>query len=123
MANGTTLPYSKLVAYDVARELVVAVRAAKISDSKLRDQALRAGTSACLNIAEAAGRVSAADKSRVYGIARGEASEACAAVDVAAAAGWCSEEAARTVEALGNKLFALLTGLFRARSGLGGAPD
>src|SRR5690242_20844137 len=75
MANWTTLPHENLIAYRVARELVVMVREAKISDAKLRDQAMRAATSACLNIAEAAGRVSAADKARVYGIARGERSE------------------------------------------------
>ena len=116
MANWTTLSHSKLVAYQVARDLVVAVRDAKISDSKLRDQALRAASGACLNIAEAAGRVSPADKARVYGIARGEGAEAAAAVDVAAAAGWCSVHAAQKVEALGLRLFALLTGLIRVRA-------
>src|SRR3954468_23353215 len=58
MANWTTLPHENLVAYQVAHELVVIVREAKITDSKLRDQALRAATSVCLNIAEAAGRIS-----------------------------------------------------------------
>ena len=117
MANWTTLSHSKLVAYRVARDLVVAVRDAKISDSKLRDQALRAATGACLNIAEAAGRVSPPDKARVYGIARGEAAEAAAAVDVAAAAGWCSVQSAQKTEALGMRLFALLTGLIRVPAG------
>ena len=42
MPNWTTLPYQKLIAYQVARELVVCVRDAKITDSKLRDQAMRA---------------------------------------------------------------------------------
>lgn len=113
MANWTTLPHENLFAYKVARELVVIVREAKISDAKLRDQALRAATSACLNIAEAAGRVSAADKARVYGIARGEGCEAVAAVDVALAAGWCSVEAAKVATASGLRLYALLTGLSR----------
>src|SRR3954451_6329967 len=113
MANWTTLSHEKLVAYQVARELVVAVREAKISDVKLRDQALRAATSACLNIAEAAGRTSAADKRRVFGIARGEGCEAAAAVDIASAAGWCTADAAKIAGALGNRLYALLTGLSR----------
>ena len=51
MKNWTTLPHQNLIAYQVARELVVIVREAKIVDAKLRDQALRAATSACLNIA------------------------------------------------------------------------
>jgi len=113
MANFTTLPHENLIAYQVARELVVLVRDAKIADAKLRDQALRAATSACLNVAEGAGRTSAADKARVYGIARGEGCEAVAAVDVAAAAGWCTADAARAATACGLLLYALLTGLSR----------
>ena len=53
----TTLPHQNLIAYQVARELVVIIREAKIADAKLRDQALRAVTSACLNIAEAGGHL------------------------------------------------------------------
>jgi len=113
MANWTTLPYQNLIAYQVARELVIRVREARISDAKLRDQAMRAAASACLNIAEAAGRTSAADKARVYGIARGEASEAAAALDVAVAAGWCTAAAAAAGASTGTRLFALLTALSR----------
>jgi four helix bundle protein len=88
MPNLTTavVPHQKLIAYQVARELVIAVRAARISDPGLRDQALRAATSVCANIAEAAGRPSRPDQRRVYGIARGEAAETEALLDVAAAA-------------------------------------
>ncbi|HET7787091.1 MAG TPA: four helix bundle protein [Myxococcales bacterium] len=103
------MPNENLTAYKVARELVVIVREAKISDAKPRDQAMRAATSACLNIAEAAGRTSAAEKARVYGIARGEGCEAVAALDVAAAAGWCRAEAARSASAAGSQLYAMLT--------------
>jgi four helix bundle protein len=45
---------------------------------------LRAAKSAALNIAEAAARVSPADRARVFGIARGEAA---AAVEVTATVG------------------------------------
>src|SRR5216684_8951058 len=62
MTNRTTLPHQNLIAYQVARELVVIVREAKIADAKLRDQALRAATSACLNIAEAGGHLHENDK-------------------------------------------------------------
>ena len=50
------LPHHKLVAYGVAVELLLAVKAANIRDAKLRDEALRAAKGACLNCAEGAGR-------------------------------------------------------------------
>src|SRR5919198_972244 len=52
------MPHHKLIAYGVARDLVVAVVAARIRDASLRDQALRAAKSAALNTAEGAGQVS-----------------------------------------------------------------
>src|SRR5450631_2445784 len=81
------LPHHKLIAYRVALELLQAVREAKIRDSYLRDHAMRAAKSACLNAAEGAGRVTRADKARAFTIARGEACEAAAAVEVAVRAG------------------------------------
>jgi hypothetical protein len=65
------LPHHRLVAYQVAVELLLAIKAADIRDAKLREEALRAAKSAVLNIAEGAGRVSRADKSRAFTIARG----------------------------------------------------
>jgi four helix bundle protein len=114
MTNWTTLPHEKLIAFQVARELLLSVRDAGIRDPKLRDQALRAAKSACLNIAEAAGRQSGPDKARVYAIARGEASEAAAALDIAAVVGDCGQESAVVGGALARRLYALLTGLIRA---------
>jgi four helix bundle protein len=107
------LPHHKLVAYEVAIALLVAVRDANIKDPKLRDQALRAAKSAALNIAEAAGRVSPADRARVFAIARGEAGEAAAAVEIAATVGDASVHAAAKCEGLADRLMALLTGLAR----------
>ena len=114
MTNWTTLPHEKLIAYQVARELLLLICNSHIADPKLRDQGLRAAKSACLNIAEAAGRYAAADKARVYAIARGEAYEAAAALDIGCAAGDCSAEAAQASGALARRLYALLTGLIRA---------
>jgi hypothetical protein len=52
MTNLTTLfPHERLIAYQVACELLDLVRELRISDSKLRDQGMRAAQSACLNIA------------------------------------------------------------------------
>jgi len=107
------LPHHKLLAYGVARELVLAVRAASIRSAHLRDQALRAAQSAALNCAEGAGRVTRADKARAFAIARAEAVEACAAVEIAEACGEIPGERAEAVLRLADRLVALLTGLLR----------
>ena len=113
MTEMPMLPHHKLIAYGVARELLLAVRAAQVRDAKLRDEALRSAKSACLNCAEGAGRVSLADKARAFTIARGEACEAAAAVEVAALCGDASVESAQRVGQLTHRLVALLTGLIR----------
>ena len=95
MTNFGNLPFERLLAYQEARKLLEAVRAACITESRLRDQALRAATSVRLNIAEGAGREGLADKARVCAIARGENCEAGAALDIALVAGTCNEEPAR----------------------------
>src|SRR5882672_3635733 len=116
MPNRTTLypiAHEKLVAYQVACDLLITIVGAKIRDPHLRDQALRAAKSACLNIAEANGRASPADRRRVFAIARGEATEAAAAVQIAALAGECPREWAAKAQQLGGRTVALLTGLMR----------
>ena len=113
MAQNPVLPHETLVAYQVACELLVAIRDADIDDSGLRDQALRAAKSACLNIAEAGGRESSADQKRVYAIARGEASEATAAIQIAALAGDCKRDFGDRATTAGRRLYGLLTGLIR----------
>jgi len=114
MPNETTfLLHEKLVAWQVACELLRVVRDARISDPKLRDQAMRAAQSACLNIAEANGRAALADRRRVFAIARGEATEAAAAVRIAAIAGTCAERAADEARRVGGRTAALLSGLIR----------
>ena len=110
----TQLPHQRLIAFQVAKDLLLAVIAAKISDAEIRDQATRAAKGAALNIAEAAGRAGSKDRARVFMIARGEASEAAAAVEIAAAIGAASEAAMRTVHRIAHELIALLTGLGRA---------
>jgi four helix bundle protein len=49
------------------------------NENPARDQAMRAAQSACMNIAEAAGRFGGPDKARIFAIARGEACEVAAA--------------------------------------------
>jgi len=107
------LPHHGLIAYEVATELLATVVAAKIGDPRLRDQALRAAKSVCLNIAEAAGRTTRPEKARVFTIARGETCEAAAAVEIASIAGDCIPDAAARANELAFRLVGLLTGLIR----------
>jgi four helix bundle protein len=111
--NGAWLPYDKLLAYEVALELLVIVRDAKIRDSHLRDQALRAAKNACLNAAEGSGRDTLRDRARAFTIARGEVTEAVAAVEIAARSGDCEEDSALQARAVGSRTIGLLTGLIK----------
>ena len=95
--------------------MLIAVKAADVRDAKLREQAVKSAKSACLNCAEGAGRVTRADKARAYAVARGETTEAAAALEIAAATGDVSFEAAERVLALAGRLSALLSGLIRKR--------
>ena len=107
------LPHHRLRAYGVAVKLLAAVREAQVRDRVLRDQALRAAKSACLNCAEGAGRVTRADKARAYTVARGEMVEAVAAVEIASLTGEAHHQVVERVVALGNQLYAMLTKLIR----------
>ena len=107
------LPHHKLLAYGVAVQLLQAVRDAKIGDGYLRDHAMRAAKAACLNTAEGAGRVTRADKARAFTIARGEACEAAACVEVAVLAGDAEGAALDAVLAIADRFVALTTGLIR----------
>jgi four helix bundle protein len=111
--NLPILPHHKLIAYAVAKDLLLAVMAAKIRDAKLRDEATRAAKGACLNCAEGAGRVTRADKARAFTIARGEVVEAAAAVEIAALCGGVSQDSVHAVARIADRLVALLTGLIR----------
>ena len=107
------LPHHRLRAYGVARQLLTAVVAAHLEDTNLRNQAVRAAQSACLNVAEGAGRVSRRDKARAYTIARAEAGEAAAAVEIAASCGSASAASAIEVGEHTHALVGMLTNLIR----------
>ena len=111
MTNTRLLPHHRLHVYGIACEMLVAVRDAHVRDAKLRDEALRAAKGMCLNIAEGAGRVTRADKARAYTIARGEAVECAAAVEIAALLGDASSESAAHVASLASSVIAMLTRL------------
>src|SRR5438309_386550 len=107
------LGHHRLIAYHVALELLDAVIAAEIRDLKLKDQAMRAAQSACLNIAEAAGRCGIKDRARVFMIARGETGEAAAAVEIAVRSRVAKPDSLSRVLKIADRLYALLTGLSR----------
>ena len=113
MLDRPVLPHHKLLAFGVAKELLVAVRAADIRDTHLRDQAMRAAQSACLNTAEGAARVTRADKARAFTIARGECVEAAAAIEIAVVCGTAKQDDADHVARIANTLVAMLTRLMR----------
>jgi four helix bundle protein len=106
--NEQLLPHHKLVAYQVALELLRLVYNTPIRDAEQRAQARKSAKSAARNVAEGAGRWSRADKARVYAIARGEVCEACAAVEIAAAIGCASSDDAVAVNAVGKRLSDIL---------------
>jgi len=108
-----SLPHHKLKAYGVAVQLLEAVRAARIRDAHLRDHAMRSAKSACLNAAEGAGRVTRADKGRAFTIARGEACEAAAAVEVAVRAGDAEAGSLAPVLEHADHFIAMMTALIR----------
>src|SRR5438067_10424423 len=107
------LPHEKLLAYQHALQLLLEIQELRIVDGRLRDQITRASKSVCLNIAEAVGRFSDADRRRVYAIARGECCEAAAAIDIARATGDCDSDRRHEARNTAGRLYALLTGLIR----------
>ena len=113
MLDRPLLPHHKLHAFGVAKDLLVSVREAGIRDTHLRDQAMRAAQSACLKCAEGAGRVTRADKARAFTLARGEAVEAAAAVEIAVVCGTAKQADADRVALVADRLVAMLTRLIR----------
>ncbi len=78
-----------------------------------RGQARKSAASAARNIGEAAGRPSSADRTRIFGIARGEVVEVMACVEVANALGQCSEADVNAVCDLAGRVSAMLARLMQ----------
>jgi four helix bundle protein len=107
------LPHHKLIAYQLALELVKLVARTRIGNAQLRQQARKSAVSAALNSAEGAARQTLADKARAYAIALAECCEACAAVEIAGALGACSAADVQSVLVLGVRLKNVLSRLVR----------
>ena len=111
--TASQLPHHKLIAYQLALELVKLVARTRVADAQLRQQARKNAASSALNCAEGAARQTRADKARAYAIALAECCEACAAVEIAGALGACSLEDVSAVLALGVRLENVLSRLVR----------
>jgi four helix bundle protein len=108
-----SFPHHKLVAYQLALELVKVVSGTRIREANLRKQARRSAASAALNTAEGAARQTIPDKSRAYAIALAECCECCAAVEIATALGTCTAAEEQAVLTLGLRLKNVLSRLVR----------
>ena len=109
----TRLPHHKLIAYQLALELVQLIARTRIADAHLRQQARKSASSCALNTAEGAARQTLADKSRAYAIALTECCEACAAVEIAGALGACAPAHVKAVVTLGVRVKNVLSRLVR----------
>ena len=107
------LPFQRLDAYRVARELARVVCTAGIADAELRDQATRAAKSAFLNLCEGLPDDRPGVRRRYFRQADGSVHEVAGALDLAAAIGALDEEVARQGIALAARVRALLRGLLR----------
>jgi four helix bundle protein len=77
-----TASLERLDCYRVARDFARLAQRLPIGSAVVRDQFRRASLSVLTNVAEGAGRVAKADKRRCYAIARGEACESAALLDL-----------------------------------------
>ena len=113
MNHHESLPFMRLDAYRLAREVAKIVHESKIRDAELRDQASRASKSCFLQLCEGLPSDSGAMRRRVFTCADGSLHETVGAVDLAWAIGAMNEEHARAVIALASRLRPVLRGLLR----------
>ena len=103
-----TFNFQNLDCYIVAKQIAVAVHAAKIGDAELRDQANRAAKSCFLNLSEGLPSHHDGIRKRHFASSRGSLSELVAAIDLAAALGAIHADAARLIETDSVRLIQML---------------
>jgi four helix bundle protein len=102
----TTASLERLDCFRVARDFARLAQRLPVSNPVVRDQFRRASLSVLTNVAEGAGRVAKADKRRCYGIARGEACESAALLELI-------DDAPVEIGELLSRVIAMLTKLVR----------
>jgi four helix bundle protein len=117
MTDVAHLDYENLDVYRLAIEflrLSMQVTAAlPRGESELRSQLKRASMSIPLNVAEASGKPSGADRARYHAIARGSAMECGALLDVCAIAGYVASDDALKGKRLIVRIVAMLSKMCR----------
>ncbi len=108
------------IALDVALEFATRIRPVldvlRRRDRSLEDQLRRATASIVLNISEGDGKSSLRDQARFFEIARGSCREARAALKLAAIWGYIDDRQVAELDALADRVCALLSRLIaRAR--------
>jgi four helix bundle protein len=111
--NHSLLPFQKLDAYVVAKELAKLTHQAGIRDAELRDQATRAAKSAFLGLCEGLPSDASGIRKRHFDIANNSLHELIGAVDLADAIGVVDGEVASTLLGLAARLKRMLRALPR----------
>jgi len=109
------LPFQRLDAYVVAKELAQRVHAAKIADKELREQATDAAKSTFLQLSEGLPHDSAAQRRKYFNGSHASLHETLAAMDLATAIGAARPADAAAVQALGARLKRMLRALMHSR--------
>ncbi|MBI3071529.1 MAG: four helix bundle protein [Deltaproteobacteria bacterium] len=110
----------RFIAYDVALKFAASVRplldSLRRKDRSLEDQLRRAVASVVLNISEGDGKSSLRDQARYFEIARGSCREARAALKLAAIWRYIDEPTVADLDALADRVCALLSKLISRAS-------
>ena len=111
--NSSLLPFQKLDAYIVAKELAKLTHQAGIRDCELRDQATRAAKSAFLGLCEGLPSDAGGIRKRHFDIANNSLHELIGAVDLADAIGALDGEVAAELISLAVRVKRMLRALPR----------
>jgi len=111
--NHSILPFQKLDAYVVAKQLAKRTHEAGIRDCELRDQATRAAKSAFLGLCEGLPSDASGIRRRHFDIANNSLHELVGAVDLADAIGAVDGELAKELLSLAVRLKRMLRALPR----------
>jgi four helix bundle protein len=115
MKDDSLLPFQRLDAYRVAKQLAQVVHAAKIADRELREQATSAAKSTFLRLCEGLPLEGAAMRRKYFAEAEGSLCETLGCVDLAATIASMRAGDADKVQELGVRLKRLLRGLMHSR--------